>query len=50
MTLDQEIKVQRFMQSAYEMIQSENWDECRAQQFMMELSELYEEMYLRKCH
>ena len=48
MTLDQEIKVQRFMLSAYEMMQSEDWDECRAQEFVSGLAELYEEMYLRK--
>jgi hypothetical protein len=48
MTLEQEIKVQRFMLGAYEMAQSEDWDESCAQEFIMELSELYEQMYLTK--
>jgi len=48
MTLEQEVKVQAFMKGAYEMMQSENWDECGAQEFIMELSDLYEKMYLCK--
>ena len=48
MTLDQEIKVQAFMKSAYKMSQSESWNESRAQEFIMELAELYETMYLCK--
>lgn len=48
MTLEQEVKVQRFMLGAYEMMQSDNWNESRAQEFIMELSELYEKMYLCK--
>lgn len=46
MTLEQEIKVQRFMLGAYKMMQSEDWDESYAQEFISELAELYEKMYL----
>jgi len=47
MTLEQEVKVQKFMLGAYKMMQSGDWDESSVQEFMMDLSELYEEMYLR---
>jgi len=48
MTLEQEVKVQAFMKGAYKMMQSEDWNESRAQEFIMELAELYEKMYLCK--